>query len=473
MEEFEKSIKAVNLRRQTSIINQFGDDETLDPAEFSKGHPVGYINKYGKQKQGDGSWKYVGKAAGRAAHAKRKETTGQAKPKTSAATGGDAKAKMLGWMKDNADLIARRSPVYLPHLNSLLSGSGFKGVGNGREGFAIIEESSGTKIMENKRLGAMIAEFKQRAASAAASSSTPDAATTEKPTTATSKKEEKKEEPKKEDIPTTIGEGQHMSPAKIKSAINKFKRQLGTGVDIKSIKVTASTKHDGTYDAETTRISFTTDKGQVAKIFKHRSRFDVDDNKPKDFSSEGKVHMWLPKEGGGTVSSYGYGHSEKRGIEKFKKWSKSKRKEMPSTDKVAAAQTAMEKIMKEKENLDVNSWRHSAKDPAKEYRNGHVDSESGITFGGSGTPSKLFNITLDYQTGTAKLRYGNYINNLSSGFRDNQTEVKIDVTKDPEDLIKKLMKSPKWKGLRANIDRASDADARSYAEYMRRGGSYD
>lgn len=42
-------------------------EEILQIGEFEKGHPVGYINKYGKQKQGDGSWKYVGKGKGKAA----------------------------------------------------------------------------------------------------------------------------------------------------------------------------------------------------------------------------------------------------------------------------------------------------------------------------------------------------------------------------------------------------------------------
>jgi len=62
MGEFEESIRAHNLKKQVSIINEFGGD-AIDP-EFSKGHPVGYINKYGKQKQGDGSWKYVGGGKG-------------------------------------------------------------------------------------------------------------------------------------------------------------------------------------------------------------------------------------------------------------------------------------------------------------------------------------------------------------------------------------------------------------------------
>lgn len=33
-------------------------------ARIQKGHPVGHINKYGKQKQSDGSWKHVGKGKG-------------------------------------------------------------------------------------------------------------------------------------------------------------------------------------------------------------------------------------------------------------------------------------------------------------------------------------------------------------------------------------------------------------------------
>ena len=41
--------------------------ERTETGEFEKGHPVGYINKYGKQKQGDGSWKYVGKQSSGAA----------------------------------------------------------------------------------------------------------------------------------------------------------------------------------------------------------------------------------------------------------------------------------------------------------------------------------------------------------------------------------------------------------------------
>lgn len=81
MEDFEKAIKANNLKRQINIINEFNDD---DP-EFAKGHPVGYINKYGKQKQSDGSWKYVGKQGGAQAAAKPagEKSSGKAETKTS------------------------------------------------------------------------------------------------------------------------------------------------------------------------------------------------------------------------------------------------------------------------------------------------------------------------------------------------------------------------------------------------------
>lgn len=51
--------------------------ENTETGEFEKGHPVGHINKYGKQKQSGGSWKYVGKK-------------GNAKPKT----GGDGMPKV-------------------------------------------------------------------------------------------------------------------------------------------------------------------------------------------------------------------------------------------------------------------------------------------------------------------------------------------------------------------------------------------
>lgn len=42
-------------RRQNLLGNVRG------MVDLEKGHPVGYINTYGKQKQADGSWKYVGK----------------------------------------------------------------------------------------------------------------------------------------------------------------------------------------------------------------------------------------------------------------------------------------------------------------------------------------------------------------------------------------------------------------------------
>lgn len=54
MEEFD-IINGNNHNREMLV------QERTETGEFEKGHPVGYINKYGKQKQGDGSWKYVGK----------------------------------------------------------------------------------------------------------------------------------------------------------------------------------------------------------------------------------------------------------------------------------------------------------------------------------------------------------------------------------------------------------------------------
>src|SRR5690606_15920035 len=37
-------------------------EKSEDNDELEKAHPVGYINAHGKQKQADGTWKYVGKA---------------------------------------------------------------------------------------------------------------------------------------------------------------------------------------------------------------------------------------------------------------------------------------------------------------------------------------------------------------------------------------------------------------------------
>lgn len=63
--EYDGFNKTVYRVKKSKLKKAEDAEEILGTGEFEKGHPVGYINKYGKQKQGDGSWKYVGKAAGK------------------------------------------------------------------------------------------------------------------------------------------------------------------------------------------------------------------------------------------------------------------------------------------------------------------------------------------------------------------------------------------------------------------------
>lgn len=186
MEDFEKPIQAHNLRRQVNPINQFGDSEDVDP-EFAKALPVGHINAYGKQKQSDGSWKYVGKNKGTSSSATSKENqASDAKKK------GDGSFK--SWLKENSKKVENKNPRYVPHLNAMLKNSGFKATGDSKNGFAIEKVSTGEKVVEASRLSDLTSKIKSTVASVSGDSNT----TTTKQTKPTTPKEEQTPSSKKE-----------------------------------------------------------------------------------------------------------------------------------------------------------------------------------------------------------------------------------------------------------------------------------
>lgn len=243
-EDFEKSIQAHNLKRQLGVINTFIDDE----AEFEKAQPVGTINKYGKMKMSDGTWKYAKKGPGSPAATASQETApakpssadlmkpqagktyhvgqrgrGESKTFVLEATDGShlvdmtfdstgelkafadkkgfpmkagvlgdeagiteeqASAKFGKWIDDNAKKIAKKSPRFIPHMNAALAGSGFKAVGSAREGFSIIHEDSGRRITGHRKASELFSNVIARAKRKVAESESATA-TTAKPSAAT------------------------------------------------------------------------------------------------------------------------------------------------------------------------------------------------------------------------------------------------------------------------------------------------
>jgi len=177
MEDFEKSIQANNLKRKVGLINNFVDDE----AEFEKAQPVGTVNKYGKMKMSDGTWKYAKKAPTSATPAA--ENSPNTKPATdeSSMTEDQAAAKFGKWVDENAKALSKKSPKFIPHMNAALAGSGFKAVGGSKEGFKIVHEASGARVTGHKKASVLFSNVIARA-KRVVSEATPASAT--KPITA-------------------------------------------------------------------------------------------------------------------------------------------------------------------------------------------------------------------------------------------------------------------------------------------------
>ena len=150
MNTFEKS-------QAVKILATYMAPEELEDLE--KGHPVGHINAHGKQKQADGSWKYVGK--NKASQNAPESSGGEKKPtqsapkKSSKVEGVDPKGFADMIAKDKADGKFPMGFVKVNDPSSPLHGKYFKVAAIGSEGTQIYV---GDKKLKNRLSKEQISE---------------------------------------------------------------------------------------------------------------------------------------------------------------------------------------------------------------------------------------------------------------------------------------------------------------------------
>lgn len=274
------------------------------------------------------------------------------------------------------------------------------------------------------------------------------------------------------EIKEVINDDLFITPARAKVAINAFKKQLGKAMPIAEMRVRKSTSSG---DEKTLVDALLTNGAQITKVIEHKKSYEsADKANYKDVKKSGMTLTWLPNAEGKKIRM-GYSEGAEKGIARIKSWMKKGANPLPSQSQVKDAQDSMVETMKSKHKLDIRSWGGSEANGQKYYeQDNHISGSNGIDFGGSTQrPGTTMRISLDYMTGKAKLLYGKYTSNIDSSYKSNDTEVNFDVTANPKDVVDKLMRSAKWKGLRADIDKSANAWAKGYADYIRSGGSLD
>jgi hypothetical protein len=275
----------------------------------------------------------------------------------------------------------------------------------------------------------------------------------------------------KEAVKVEMGEI-HGNAAVLKRQANSVIKSL-KGIDLESVSVRKSIA-----EAEADVIVVKTKAGNIYnRVFDYKGfsgrKMDVEDPRISD-------NVFFKDVSGRKVFGYSGAIIPSQSLDPSRKATLLKQYEksgqlFPPSKEVSQGQEAFNASIKSKFDIDLVKYGSHTETGVRDYvEDGRIDSDGGITFGGSSpTPGKTARVTLNHSTKTATLLYGRYTSNMGSSYKSNTTTIKLDTSKSIPEQIASVMKSSKWKELQEPLDKAWGGYAKSYSDYIRRGGSLD